>query len=43
MSQWDWHAYMAASYPKSFPAKRLFQEEYDQIFSELFRVQDAGN
>jgi hypothetical protein len=43
MSQWDWHAYMTKSYPKSFPARRLFQEEYDEMFSELFRAQNVGN
>lgn len=43
MSQWDWHAYMTKSYPKSFPARRLFQEEYDEMFSKLFRAQNVGN
>ncbi len=43
MCRWDWHAYMIKSYPKSFPAKRLFQEEYDEMFSDLFRAQNAGS
>ena len=43
MRQWDWHAYMTKSYPELFPAKRLFQDEYDEMFSELFRSQNAGN
>jgi hypothetical protein len=43
MRQWDWHAYMTKSYPNSFPAKRLFQEEYDEMFSELFRAQNASS
>lgn len=43
MRQWDWHAYMTSRYPKSFPAKCLFQEEYDKMFSELFRSQNAGS
>lgn len=43
MRQWDWHAYMTKANPKSFPAKRLFQGEYDEMFSELFRAQHAGS
>ncbi len=43
MRQWDWHAYMTKSYPDSFPAKRLFQDEYDEMFSELFRAQNGSN
>lgn len=42
MRQWDWHAYMTNTYAESFPAKRLFQKEYDDMFSELFRVQKVG-
>jgi hypothetical protein len=43
MRQWDWHAYMTKTYPKSFPAERLFQDEYDEMFSDLYRAQKAGN
>jgi len=42
MRHWDWHGYMTNRYSKSFPAKRLFQDEYDEMFSELFRTQNAG-
>lgn len=42
MRNWDWHGYMTNRYPKSFPAKRLFQDEYDAMFSELFLAQNAG-
>jgi hypothetical protein len=31
--QWEWHGYMTKNYPGSFPAKRLFDKEYDEIFS----------
>lgn len=27
------------AYPKSFPAKKLFEKDYDDMFSELFRIQ----
>ncbi len=43
MNQWDWHAYMMKSYPKTFPAKKLFQNEYDEMFLDLYRAQKAGN
>jgi len=43
MRQWDWHGYMSKIYPSSFPAKRLFQDEYDEMFSPLFRKQAIGD
>jgi len=39
---WDWHGYMTYSYPKSFPAKRLFTKEYDDIFAGLYEAQQDG-
>jgi hypothetical protein len=42
MRRWDWHGYMTNRYPKSFPAKRLFQDEYDEMFSRIFRAQNAA-
>jgi hypothetical protein len=39
MREWDWHGYMTAKYPKSFPAKKLFEKDYDDMFSELYRIQ----
>jgi hypothetical protein len=42
MCQWDWHGYMKKSYPKSFPAKRLFEKEHDEMFSALYAAQAAS-
>ena len=42
MRRWDWHGYMSHQYPKSFPAKKLFDKEYDAMFSDLYRAQYAG-
>ena len=39
MRRWDWHGYMINRYPKSFPAKKLFEKDYDEMFSELYRAQ----
>lgn len=35
MRAWDWHAYINRRYPDRLPAKRLFDDEYDEIFSGL--------
>jgi hypothetical protein len=40
--QWDWHGYMTNSYRKSFPAKKLFEKEYDEMFSNLFQQQSTS-
>jgi hypothetical protein len=42
MRQWDWHGYMTNRYPKSFPAKRLFGKEYDEMFAGLYAAQHGG-
>jgi hypothetical protein len=42
MRQWDWDGYMTNRYPK-FPAKKLFEKDYHEMFSDLYRAQDAGN
>jgi hypothetical protein len=41
LRQWDWHGYMIKHYPKSFPAKKLFEKEYDEMFSELHAAQST--
>jgi hypothetical protein len=41
MSQWEWHGYMIKLFPKSFPTKRLFEKDYNEIFDDLYRAQDA--
>jgi len=43
MRQWDWHGYMTNRYPNSFPVKKLFEKDYDDMFSELYRAQSASN
>ena len=35
MRAWDWHAYINRRYPDHLPAKRLFDDEYDEIFSGI--------
>lgn len=39
--RWDWHGYMTDQYRTLFPAKRLFDKEYDEMFADLFATQDA--
>ena len=35
MKQWDWHGYMKNNFRDHFPAKRLFDDEYQKLFSDL--------
>ena len=35
MRDWEWHPYMTHSFPKYFPARKLFAEEYEKIFARL--------
>ncbi len=42
MRSWDWHAYMTKTFPKHFPAKRLFDSEYDEMFAKIFAAQQTG-
>jgi hypothetical protein len=37
MRQWDWVGYMTNRYPK-FPAKKLFEKDYHEMFSDLYRA-----
>jgi len=30
---------MTNRYPKAFPAKRLFEKDYDEIFADLYAAQ----
>jgi hypothetical protein len=39
--QWDWTGYMNERYKGSKPARRLFQNEHDEMFSDLYRAQRA--
>jgi hypothetical protein len=39
MREWDWHGYMTHCFPKQFPLKRLFNKDYDEMFSKLFAAQ----
>lgn len=39
MKRWDWHAYMTKAFPKHFPAKRLFDAEYDEMFAKVYAAQ----
>jgi hypothetical protein len=36
---WDWHGYMTHRYPQSFPAKRLFTKEYEDMFADIYAAQ----
>lgn len=40
MRTWEWHGYMTKQYPKTFPAKKLFEAEYDKLFAPLYAAQD---
>ena len=42
MRGWDWHAYMTKTFPKHFPAKRLFDSEYDEMFAKVHAAQKSG-
>jgi tRNA synthetases class I (W and Y)/S4 domain len=35
MRTWEWHGYMTRRFPRHFPARRLFDAEYDQLFGVL--------
>ena len=39
--EWDWHGYMTNQYPKSYPAKRLFDDQYDEMFAALHAAQGS--
>jgi hypothetical protein len=41
MRQWDWHGYMTNSFSNYFPLKKLFDKEYDEIFSDLYAAQNG--
>jgi hypothetical protein len=41
MRLWDWHGYMTDRYRTFFPAKRLFDKEYDEMFADLFAAQET--
>ncbi len=41
MNHWDWHGYMVKRYPTAFPAKKLFEADYDEMFSALYAAQQA--
>ena len=40
MQQWDWNGYMVDQYPK-FPKRKLFEKEYEEMFSDLYRAEEA--
>lgn len=40
MRQWDWHGYMTSEYRSFFPAKRLFTDQYDEMFAGLYAAQN---
>jgi hypothetical protein len=40
--QSGWLGYMISRYP-NFPAKKLFAKDYDLMFSDLHRAQEAGD
>jgi hypothetical protein len=42
MREWDWTGYMSSRYPKSNAVRELFNEEYEEMFSKLFRMQKHG-
>ncbi len=35
MTRWTWHGYMKHCFPEYFPPKKLFSDEYNDIFSGL--------
>ncbi len=35
MKSWEWHPYMTRRFPEHFPAKKLFTDDFDEIFSGL--------
>ncbi len=41
MRQWDWQGYMTNSFSNYFPLKKLFDKEYDEIFSDLYAAQNG--
>lgn len=41
MGLWDWHGYMTNTYRSFYPFKALFDDEYDQMFVDLYFAQVA--
>jgi hypothetical protein len=39
MKTWGWHGYMTNQYPKAFPAKKLFEAEFDELFAKVYAAQ----
>jgi hypothetical protein len=39
MRRWEWHGYMTKAYPKHFPARRLFDVEYEEMFANIYAAQ----
>jgi hypothetical protein len=38
---WDWHGYISNTYASFYPFKALFDDEYDEMFTELYSAQVA--
>jgi hypothetical protein len=43
MRQWDWRGYMSDRYPKSFPVPKLFETDYEEMFSDLLPTDGAAS
>ncbi len=41
MRQWDWHGYMINKFKEFFPREKLFDKEYDDMFSDLVAAQNS--
>ena len=37
----DWHGFMRNTYSNLYPFKALFDDEYDQMFVELYSTQET--
>lgn len=42
MREWEWRGYMSDRYPRSFPARDLFDEDYHAMFADLLRAERFG-
>ena len=35
MRTWEWHGYMTKRFPNQFPARKLFDPDYEKLFANL--------
>jgi hypothetical protein len=42
MREWEWRGYMSERYPKSFPARDIFDKDYHAMFADVLQKEGFG-